>query len=96
MNIKKCFYLLLFSLCLSLAGGSPAVFADAETDAIADQYNRNKSKSKYKVVCRKEAPIGSRIKRKVCRTVASIDRSQNQARKAMNSLRTSVSKNPGG
>lgn len=70
--------------------------ADEELEEVADQYNRNKSNKRYKVVCRMEAPIGSRIKRKVCRTVATMDRSRTEARRTMDRLRTSVTKNPGG
>ncbi len=96
MNILKSVNLVLVSVCLFLGSGFTVTYADDETDAIADQYNKNKSKSKYKVVCRKEAPIGSRIKRKVCRTVASMGRSQTEARRQMDKLRGSVSRNPGG
>ena len=96
MKIVKSFTLVLISCCLFLGSGFTTASADEETDAIADQYNKNKSNSKYKVVCRKEAPIGSRIKRKVCRTVASMGRSRTEARRQMDRLRSSVTSNPGG
>ena len=63
-------------------------------DEVADQYNRNKSNDKYKVVCKKEAPIGSRIKQKICRTVAMSANSQREIKRTMDKLRTSVGKQP--
>jgi len=85
---------LLFLSLFLCAGISTTVLADdgsqGELNAAADQYNRNKSEVRYKVVCRMEAPIGSRIKRKVCRTVTVIERSSREAKRILDRMRTSV------
>ena len=80
------------------AGSFNTVVAEEEPgDAMekaADVYNKNKSNDRYQVVCKREAPVGSRIKKKVCRTVASTENSQREIKKTMNKMRTSVGNQP--
>jgi len=84
----------LFFLIMALAINVNPVFAGDEPDEAlekaADLYNKNKSNDKYKVVCKREAPVGSRIKKKVCRTVEMVDNSQREAREKLGRMRTSV------
>lgn len=95
MKIKKLLSVYLCVLALALTGTiSYAAADDSDLDEAENQYNKNKSNDKYKVVCRKEAPIGSRIKKKVCRTVQMSSNSQRQIRQTMNKLRTSVGQQP--
>ena len=81
-----------------LTGNFMNVVAEEETeddlDKAADTYNQKKSNDKYKVVCTREAPVGTRIKKKVCRTIAVMENSQRDAKKAMDRLRTSVGNQP--
>lgn len=92
MKINKLLTMVL--LVMALAVNFTNVFAqnavDDELDTIADQYNKNKATDKYKVVCTREAPVGSRIKKKVCRTVGMVEYAQKEAREAMSRLRTGV------
>ena len=95
MKIWKLSAILFCVLSLGLnANLSYAAASDGDLGETQNQYNKNKSNDKYKVVCRKEAPIGSRIKRKVCRTVAMSINSQRQIRQTFNKLRTSVGDQP--
>ena len=87
----------IFLCILSIGVSTNISYAATNEGDLSDaqnQYNKNKSNDKYKVVCRKEAPIGSRIKRKVCRTVAMSINSQRQIRQTFNKLRTSVGDQP--
>jgi hypothetical protein len=92
MNSNK--LLTIFLLTTALTFSYNSVLAKEDTapalDAAADQYNKNKSNDKYKVVCRREAPIGSRIKKRVCRTVAMMDGEERMAKEVLDRLRTSV------
>jgi hypothetical protein len=88
----------LLALVLLFAGNFTNVAAKEKTggdlDQAADQYNKNKSNDKYKVVCKREAPVGSRIKKKVCRTVAMVNNTQKEIRQNMMKMRTTVGKQP--
>jgi hypothetical protein len=88
MKINK--LLTIVFLAMALALNFTNVFADDELDEAADQYNKNKSNDRYKVVCTREAPVGTRIKKKVCRTVAMIEQGQHAAKEALSKLRTNV------
>ncbi|NKB35759.1 MAG: hypothetical protein GKR93_01130 [Gammaproteobacteria bacterium] len=95
MTIKKLLAIYLCALALGMTSNiSYAAASDGDLGEAENQYNKNKSNDKYKVVCRKEAPIGSRIKRKVCRTVQMSINSQRQIKQTMNKLRTSVGNQP--
>jgi hypothetical protein len=81
MNIHKLLSVILFSFTLFLAGNLTNVLAEDEIDEdlakAAEEYNQTQNE-KRKVICKKEAPIGSRIKKKVCRSVASIERDEKE------------------
>ena len=98
IQIRKITTIGLLGAALLLAGNFTNVVArekvDADLDKASDQYNKNKSNDKYKVVCKREAPVGSRIKKKVCRTVAMTNNSQREIKKTMQKMRTSVGKQP--
>ncbi len=94
MRINRLLSLFLLSLIMLSTGISTNVLAKDETteelDNIAEQYNRKIKDDKYKVVCRKETRVGTRFKKKVCRTIASMEREANEAKKMLSQKRTSV------
>lgn len=96
MKIKKLpvIFFLTMLLALNISNAFAKDEVDDALDEVADQYNKNKSNDNYKVVCKREAPLGSRIKREVCRTVAMVKNSQKEARKTMSRLRTTIGKQP--
>ncbi len=83
---------------LTLTMGTTGVLTQAasedekqrELDMAADEYNKKKTNDKYKVVCKREAPVGSRIKKKVCRTVAVMENTRKEAQRSIQKMRTSV------
>jgi hypothetical protein len=91
-QFKKIITTGLFALVLVFTGN--VTNADDSLDKAADQYNKNKSNDRYEVVCKREAPVGSRIKKKVCRTVAMSENSQREIKQSMQKLRTTVGKQP--
>ena len=98
IQIRKLTSTGLLALALLVAGNFTNVAAKEKTgedlDQVADQYNKNKSNDKYKVVCKREAPVGSRIKKKVCRTIAMGENSEREIKKTMQKMRTSVGNQP--
>ena len=94
MKIKKLVSIFLFSLAMICAGNLTHVLAEDATEEdlkkAADAYNKKQTYDGYKVVCKKEAPIGSHIKKKVCRTVATIDRQHRDAKRVMDKSRISL------
>jgi hypothetical protein len=94
MTMKINQLLVMCFLTMTLSIHFTNVFAadgiDAALDESADQYNKNKSNDQYKVVCRREAPLGSRIKKNVCRTVAMMNGEQRLAKEVTRKLRTSI------
>ena len=98
MKTNKLLTIFLLTLAMLLAGNFTYASTDDETqdemDEAADQYNKNVSNARYHVVCTREAPVGSRIKRKVCRTVATIENSQREIKQRMQKLRTSIGPQP--
>ncbi len=84
-----------FSLALTmlLAGNFTNVLANDEIqkdlDKAAILYKTNKSDENYKVVCRREAKVGTRFKEKVCRTVSMIKTTNKSAKRKMNRVRGS-------
>ena len=98
MKTNKLLTIFLLTLAMLLAGNFTYAATDDETqdalDKTADQYNKNISNARYQVVCTREAPVGSRIKRKVCRTVATIENSQRKIKERMQKLRTSIGPQP--
>ena len=87
MKIKKLLPILFFSLTLVFAGNFTTVIAeettDEELDQAAEKYNEKQKYDGRKLICKKETVIGSRIKKKVCRTVASIERDREEAKRMM-------------
>ena len=63
---------------------------DEDLDKAAAAYNQKQEKDRNKVVCKKEAQIGTRIKKKVCRTVATIERQAEEGKALMQRKRISV------
>jgi hypothetical protein len=98
IQINKLLTLSFLSIVLFFSGSFTIISAkedvDPDLEKAADQYNKNKSNEKYQVVCKREAPVGSRIKKKVCRTVAMNQNSQRQIKKTMQKMRTSVGNQP--
>jgi len=98
LQVNKLLTLSFLSMVLFFSGSFTIISAkedvDPELEKAADQYNKNKSNDKYKVVCKREAPVGSRIKKKVCRTVAMNQNSEREIKKTMQKIRTSVGKQP--
>ncbi len=98
MKTNKLLTIFLLTLAMLLAGNFTYAATNDETqdalDETADQYNKNVSNARYHVVCTREAPVGSRIKRKVCRTVATIKNSQREIKEKMQKLRTSIGPQP--
>lgn len=96
IQIRKLTTIGFFGIALFLAASFTHVVAAEKTgeevDEVADQYNKNKSNDKYKVVCTREAPVGSRIKKKVCRTVAMVSNAQKEITRNMKNMRTSIKK----
>ena len=87
MKINRLLPILFFSLTIIFAGNSTTVLAeqttDEELDQAVDKYNEKQKYEGRKIVCKKEAQIGTRIKKKVCRTVASIERDRKEAKRMM-------------
>ena len=94
MKTNKLLTIFLLTLAMLLAGNFTYASTDDEIqkdlDDAADLYKMNKSDDNYKVVCTREAPVGTRIKRKVCRTVATAKQSRKDARRTMNKVRGSI------
>jgi len=87
MKINRLLPILFFSLTIIFAGNSTTVLAerttDEELDQAAEKYNEKQKNEGRKLVCKKVAKIGTRIKTKVCRTVASIERDRKEAKRMM-------------
>ncbi len=94
MKTNKLWTICLLSAALTMAGNfTNAVAEEKTTDELeeaANVYNKNKSDVRYEVVCKREAPVGTRIKKKVCRTVASVQNSQREVRKMMREKASSI------
>ena len=89
--------LVLLTLSIVLSGSVTPLFAEEDAlDQAEETFNADKSNDKYKVVCTREAPVGSRIKKKVCRTIAQSENTQREIKRSFTRVRTSVSQNPGG
>lgn len=86
-----------FFLAMLLAGNLTHVSAEDEIqkdlDKAAELYNTNKSDDNYKVVCKRETVVGTRIKKKICRTVATMNQARKEARRRMDRVRGSVLSN---
>ena len=64
--------------------------AEEELEQAAEKYNQKEDNERYKVVCKKEVQVGSRIKKEVCRTQATMERQSDEASRSMDRVRTSV------
>ena len=85
MNTGKRFFIILFSLTLAFAGSGTSVLAAEEAVAdegtkVAEDYNKKQKYESRKLVCKKEAQLGTRVKRKVCRTRAAMDKAERDAK----------------
>ena len=103
METNKLLTIFLLTLAMLLAGNFAYAAEDDDLqdddlqddlDNAADLYNKNQSDENYKVVCTREAPVGSRIKKTVCRTVLTIGRSQREARRSLDRVRGGVGNQP--
>ncbi len=94
LKINKLLTIIFLSAAMIFVGSFTTVVAEEEPgDAMekaADVYNKNKSNERYQVVCNREAPVGSRIKKKVCRTVASTEIQQRETSRALKQRRIGV------
>ena len=98
MKTNKLLTIFLLTLAMLLAGNFTYASTDDEIqkdpDDAADLYKTNKSDDNYKVVCTREAPVGTRFKRKVCRTVSTIKATRKEAKRGLNRVRGSVGTQP--
>ncbi len=94
MKMHKLLSLFLFSLALICAGNFTNVLAEdtpeSDLDKSAATYNQKQKNNKNKVVCKKEARVGTRIKKKVCRTVATMEKEAEHGKRFLKRSRVSV------
>lgn len=78
-------------IVMSMLAGTPAVGAaeadEAQVQKAVDAHNASVDDVSQQLVCRKEAVTGSRIKKTVCRTQATIEAEQEAARRYVNKPR---------
>ena len=61
---------------------------EEQVEQLAEDYNDSQKDERSKVVCKKEAQTGTRFKKTVCRTVATMDADQENAKRTLNRMRT--------
>lgn len=78
-------------IAMSMLAGAPAVGAaeadEAQIQQAVDAHNAGVDDVSQQLVCRKEAVTGSRIKKTVCRTQATIEAEQDAAKRYVNKPR---------
>ena len=99
MNRFRPLSVLLAGLTLAFAGPAPLVLAadevEAEIQDKAEAYNDHLTNDRNKLVCKKEAVTGSRIKKTVCRSQASMENSEYQAKRFLDEKKSGI-RPPGG
>lgn len=79
---------IIFTLCM--LAGAPVSAADqdeAQLEKAVEAHNAGVTDESQQLVCRKEAVTGSRIKKTVCRTVATMEAEQEAAKRYVNKPR---------
>ena len=74
------------ALGAAVAAAAEAPVNEEQTTATAPAAETSSAKSGEQVVCRREAVIGSMIKKKVCRTVAEDDAVRAQSQETMHEM----------
>ena len=60
---------------------------------IAEAYNAEQTDERSKIVCKKEAEVGTRFKKTVCRSMATIEAEREHAKRSLHRMRTFTSNN---
>lgn len=61
---------------------------EKQVQELAEDYNASQKDERSKVVCKKEAQTGTRFKKTVCRTVATMETDEENAKRSLSRMRT--------
>lgn len=75
------FFAIMMFLCSPDAGAAREPESDADLQQAVAAHNSRVELESQELVCQKEAPVGTRIKKTVCRNKGLIDREQREAKR---------------